>query len=87
MQENPTSMPHRTLLALVRLRQDRPADALAAYANIEVTPRAVTPSALAVHAAVLFATGHDEEAKDKAAQLKPDELLPEERALIADIRK
>jgi tetratricopeptide (TPR) repeat protein len=87
MQENPTSMPHRTLLALVRLRQNRPADALAAYASIEVTPRAITPSALAVHAAVLFATGHGDEAKEKAAQLKPDELLPEERALIADIRK
>lgn len=86
IQENPTSMPHRTLLALVRLRQNRPSEALAAYANIEIAPRAVTPSALAVYAAVLFATGH-EEAREKAAQLKPDELLPEERALIADLRK
>lgn len=85
VQKNPASMPHRTLLALARLRQNRPADALAAYANIEVTPRALTPSALAVHAAVLFASGHHEEAKEEAAQLKPDELLPEERALIADI--
>ena len=82
---NPASMPHRTLLALARLRQNRPADALAVYENIQVTPNALTPSALAVHAAVLAANGKIDDAKKEAAQIKPEQLLPEERALIQDL--
>jgi hypothetical protein len=86
VQRDPASMPHRTLLALARLRQNRPADALAVYANIQVTPRALTNSALAVHAAVLSANEHSEDAKTEAAQVKIDNLLPEERALIENLR-
>ncbi len=87
VQKNPASMPHRTLLALARLRQNRPADALATYANIQVTPRALTPSALAVHAAVLSANGHEEDARAEVGQVRVEDLLPEERALIAGVRK
>jgi hypothetical protein len=87
VQHDPASMPHRTLLALARLRQNRPQDALAVYANIKMTPRALTASALAVHAAVLFATGHPEDAKTEAQQTHIDNLLPEERALIENLRQ
>ncbi len=85
VQRDAASMPHRTLLALARLRQNRATDALTVYAHIQVTPRALTPSALAVHAAVLSANGHSKEAKEEAAQIKIDNLLPEERALVQEV--
>ena len=85
VQRNPRSLPHRTLLALARLRQNRAADALAVYANLQVPTNALTPSALAVHAAVLAANGKIDDAKTEAKQIKRDNLLPEERGLIASI--
>src|SRR6266478_2678662 len=75
--KNPRSMPHRTLLALVRLKQNRAADALSVYGNVTVTLGALTSSALAVHAAVLAANGKMEDAKSEAEQIKIDNLLPE----------
>src|SRR5205823_9736036 len=57
---NPRSLPHRTFLALARLKQNRAADALAVYENVTVARGALTPSALAVHAAVLAANGRAE---------------------------
>src|SRR6266436_2808121 len=85
--KNPRSMPHRTLLALVRLKQNRAADALAVYENINLTRGALTPSALAVHAAVLAANGKMEDAKSEAEQIRIDNLLPEERELVESIKK
>jgi tetratricopeptide (TPR) repeat protein len=87
VQKNPASMPHRTLLALARLHQNRAADALDAYANIAATPGSLTPSALYVHAAVLLANGNREEGQAEAAQVKMEDLLPEERTLIAGLRQ
>ena len=84
--KNPRSMPHRTLLALARLKQNRPRDALAVYDNISLTRGALTPSALAVHAAVLAANGKDDDAKSEAKQIKPEQLLPEERELVESIK-
>lgn len=85
VQREPASLPHRTLLALARLRQNRAADALDVYSNIQVRPNAVTPSALAVHAAVLAANGRTDDARAEAEQIKPEQLLPEEQALISDL--
>jgi cytochrome c-type biogenesis protein CcmH/NrfG len=82
VQHDPASLPHRTLLALARLRQNRLADALAVYSNIQVTPGALTPSALAVHAAVLEANGKHAEAQSESEQISMEKLLPEERQLI-----
>ena len=82
VRRNPRSLPHRTFLALARLKQNRPADALAVYDNVVVAPRALTPSALAIHAVVLAANGRVEEAQTEARQVKIDNLLPEERALL-----
>jgi cytochrome c-type biogenesis protein CcmH/NrfG len=85
VERNPRSLPHRTLLALARLRQNRTSEALDVYANIQVAPNALTPSALAVHAAVLAANGRINDAKAEAAQVKVDNLLPEEKALIQNL--
>ena len=85
VEQNPHSLPHRTLLALARLRENRPREALGAYANIQFTPNAMTPSALAVHAAVLAANGRADDAKTEAGQIKVDNLLPEEKALIQNL--
>ena len=48
VRREPASLPHRTLLALVRLKQHRPVAALQVYDGINVAPNALTPSALAV---------------------------------------
>jgi tetratricopeptide (TPR) repeat protein len=82
VEKNPRSLPHRTFLALARLKQNRAADALAVYENVTVARGALTPAALAVHAAVLAANGRSEEAKSEAAQAKPEQLLPEEKELL-----
>ena len=80
--KNPRSMPHRTLLALAYLRENRAADAVVVYKDITVTQNALTPSALAVHAAVLAATGQNEDAKNEARRIKLEQLFPEEKALL-----
>ena len=82
LEREPTSLPHRTLLALARLRQGRAADALNVYNNVRVAQNALSGSALAVHAAVLAGTAHAADAKTEVAQIKPEQLLPEERSLI-----
>src|SRR5207302_7283081 len=85
VERNPRSLPHRTFLALARLKQNRAADALAVYDNITVARGALTPSALAVHAAVLAANGKMDDAKSEAEQIKPEQLVPEERALVEQL--
>jgi hypothetical protein len=45
----------------------------------------MTPSALAVHAAVLAANGRANDAKTETGQIKVDNLLPEEKALIQNL--
>jgi len=85
VKKNPRSLPHRTLLALALLRQNRAADALAVYENIQVAPNALTPSALAVHAAVLAANGKSDDAQTEVEKIPFDRLLPEERELIHEL--
>jgi hypothetical protein len=85
IEREPASLAHRTLLALARLWQGRAAEALQVYAGINVPKRVVTPSALAVHAAILAATNAADGARAEAAQIPVDKLLPEERALIANL--
>jgi hypothetical protein len=85
VQREPSSLPHRTLLALARLKLGKFSDAMDAYSNIQVARGALTPSALAVHAAVLAANGRAEDAATEAREVDPKRLLPEEAALIAGI--
>jgi hypothetical protein len=82
VEREPKSLPHRTLLALARLRGGHRTSALEAY-NVEVPEEVITPSGVAVRAAVLYANGRVDEAKDLIKQISPDQLLVEERALIA----
>jgi tetratricopeptide (TPR) repeat protein len=82
VEKNPRSLPHRTFLALARLKQNRAADALAVYDNVTVAPNALTPSALTIHAVVLAANGRAEEAQTESRYVKLDQLLPEERTLL-----
>ena len=86
VRREPTSLPHRTLLALSRLKQHRPLAALDAYANIQAAPNALSPSALAVHAAVLFSNDRRDDALKEIAMVPVDRLLPEEAAGTADLR-
>ena len=85
VEREPHSLPHRTLLALARLRQGRAEDALRVYSDLQVKQDEVSGSALAVHAAVLGATANLENAKTEAAQLKREQLLPEEQALVESL--
>jgi len=84
VQGEPTSLPHRTLLALTLLKQNRPYSALALYQNLNVPQNAVSASTIAVHAAVLAASGQIDPARSEAEKIAPDKLLPEERSLIAN---
>ena len=45
IRREPNSLPHRTLLALAYLYQERPDDALNVYADLRVSSNALTPSA------------------------------------------
>ncbi|HSP44795.1 MAG TPA: hypothetical protein VLO30_02265, partial [Chthoniobacterales bacterium] len=87
VQREPSSLPHRTLLALARLRLGKFSDAMDAYSNIQVSRGALSPSALAVHAAVLAANGRTDEAAAEVRELDQKRLLPEETALIANISR
>ena len=87
VQREPASLPHRTLLALARLRLGKFSDAMEAYGNIQVAPSALTPSALAVHAAVLVANGRGEDAATEMRDVDRKRLLPEEAALVEGIGK
>jgi tetratricopeptide (TPR) repeat protein len=87
VQREPSSLPHRTLLALARLRLGKFSDAMDAYSNIQVSRGALTPSALAVHAAVLAANGRADDAAAELRELDAKALLPEEAALIAGIAR
>ncbi len=86
IKREPASLPHRTLLALARLRQGQGAKAFEVYSALRIPPNAATPSAVAVHAAVLAASGRDEDAKTEAGAVNWEQLLPEEQALIEKLR-
>jgi len=87
VQREPSSLPHRTLLALARLKQGRPVAALEAYRNVQASPNVSSPSALAVHAAVLAANDRRDDARKQIQQAPLDQLLPEEQAGTANLRE
>jgi predicted Zn-dependent protease len=87
VREEPASLPHRTLLALALLKENRPEDALALYQNLNVPQNAMSASTIAVHAAVLAASGQADAARSEAEKIPEDKLLPEERALIAHLNE
>src|SRR5438552_11562777 len=84
--DEPASLPHRTLLALALLKQNRAQDALAVYANLKVPSNAVSASAVAVHASVLAATGRKDEARAEIAKVPSNRFLPEEAMMVLPLR-
>lgn len=86
VQKEPSSLPHRTLLALARLQLGKYSDALDSYSNIQVARNALTLSALAVHAAVLAANGKADDAAAELRDVDPKRLLAEEAKLIEAIK-
>ncbi|MDQ6621880.1 MAG: hypothetical protein M3Y86_00130, partial [Verrucomicrobiota bacterium] len=86
VEREPSSLPHRTLLALALLKQNRAVAALQVYDGIQVAPNALTPSGLAVHAAVLSANGNRDAARTEIQQVPIERLLPEEQSGTANLR-
>ena len=62
-------------------------DALAVYQKLSVDPRVLTPSALAVHAAVLKATGHDADAQAEIDKLPMDRLVAGRTTVSWEVRQ
>jgi tetratricopeptide (TPR) repeat protein len=83
--QEPSSLPHRTVLGLVLLKENQAYSALSLYAGINVPQRELTPSAVVVHSAVLAATGRNDAAHTELSHLPQDKILPEERALIKSL--
>jgi hypothetical protein len=84
VKREPKSLPHRTLLALARLRAGLVNSALDAY-GIEVPEEVITPSAVAVRAVALAANGRQNEATELLRNLNRDALVPEERTMIGSL--
>jgi hypothetical protein len=82
--EEPTSLAHRTLLALAHLRAGHADHALDAY-GIEIAPNVLTPQAIAVRAAALAANGRAKEASTTLSSVVRGNLVLEERSLIEQI--
>lgn len=85
VQEEPSSLPHRTLLGLVYLKENRPFIALNLYNGLNVPQKELTPSAVVVHSAVLAAIGRDADARTEISHLPQSQILPEERALVKQL--
>ena len=86
IQREPRSLPHRTLLALALLRQERAEDALRVYSQLQVKQDEVSGSALAVHAAVLAATANLENAKPKQHSSSESNFFPKNKRLLKAFR-
>lgn len=86
VRREPSSLPHRTLLALARLKLDQPDKAFEVYSSLNVPPNTASPSAIAVHAAVLAGNDRMEDARIEAGAVNWEQLLPEEQALIEKLR-
>lgn len=87
VEREPASLPHRTLLALARLKQNRPEAAMEVYKDILVPAHAASSSALAVNAAVFAANGQVPAARERAQAIPRQSLLPEEQGLIEQLGK
>jgi tetratricopeptide (TPR) repeat protein len=82
--QEPWNWSARATLGLARLRLGKKEEALAVFRNVRATG-SEPPGALAVRAAILVVTGHEEGARGDARLLGAEYLLPEERALIAPL--
>lgn len=81
----PSSMPHRTTLALARLRLGRNADALSVFRKVSIPENVALPNTRLVHALALRACGFTVEAKTEAGRVPRTRLRPEEKVLLDGI--
>ncbi len=77
----PSSLPHRTVLALAELRLGNPEAALQTYEGLAVDWQQAAPGSVVVYAAALRANGREHEARAHASLASVDHLRPEEQAL------
>src|SRR5205807_1034475 len=75
VEQEPSSLPHRTVLGLVLLKENQPFAALAVYSGLNVPQKELTPSAVVVHSAVLAATGRDDDAHTEISHLPQNKIL------------
>jgi tetratricopeptide (TPR) repeat protein len=85
LEAEPDSLPHRTLLALALLKENRPQDALAVYNGVTASQKELTPSAVVVHAATLALNGREADARIEMSHLPKNKILPEEQALVSGL--
>lgn len=78
----PTSMPHRTTLALARLRLGRNADALQVFRNITVSDAVMLPNTRLIYALALKACGFTTEARAEASKSQRSRLRAEEKVML-----
>src|SRR5437868_15511773 len=82
--QEPWNWAARATLGLARLRLGKKEDALAVFRKVRATG-SEPPGALAVRAAILAVNGYEKGARGDARNLGAEQLLPEERALIAPL--
>ncbi|MBS0656784.1 MAG: hypothetical protein JSR82_00895 [Verrucomicrobia bacterium] len=82
---SPTSLPHRTTLALARLRLGRNADALQTFRNLNIPENVALPNTRLIHAMALQSCGFGIEARAEASRVPRTKLRAEERVLLDQI--
>ena len=86
VQAEPSSLPHRTTLALAELRLGNGLAAMDVFRGVKLPPpNAMQPRQQAVFAAALWKTSFDREAREVVRVIVPERLLPEERELIRPV--
>ena len=84
--QEPKSLPHRITLALARLKAGKPAEALSLLENLTGYFGPLEARKRAIHAAALWANDRKEDAKAALRDVKPEQILPEERELVSGVR-
>ena len=82
----PTSLAHRTTLALANVRLKDGVAALAVYQGLNIPWDKASPNHRAIYAAALGLIGRGSEARAQASAIPLDSLRPEERTLISKWR-
>jgi len=83
---SPRSLPHRTTLALAAIRKNDAVGAIAVYNGLHIPWDRVDARYRAVYAAALGASGNTAGARAVVADLRWEELRPEERDLVKQWR-
>lgn len=86
LQSQPNMMSFRVTLALARLKEKQPKQAMELFDAVTFPPRELLPGWQAVYAATLAANNRTTDAKAIAAQIPLTRLKPEERELIRGLR-